>query len=237
MMRVLSLCVLACVACFAPPASRGAEKPDANDLDQAARAVGFQSLFNERMRVYCGKQFPDAKERFDFLVMAWRDVNQAELNGLQAYLPTVNRKEFDGRVDAALEKTLAGLKDADTFEEHTAVCEGFAENLAGPKPMSVQTPKAARFLSTYASEHPLPALELRKAAARTVCIKKGMNQHIDLDVLQPRCTCSTQRTFELLSPKELSELDAVVQAFGDINELASMKGIATQLADCQKSSY
>jgi hypothetical protein len=234
MMPRLGLCVLACIVGWAGQVAQCAENPDVTDLDQAARVLGLQARFNEQLRVYCGKQFPEVKGRFDFLVMAWRDANQVELNGLQAYLPTVNRKEFDAKVDAVLAKRVAGLKDADTPAEYTAVCEGFAESLAGPRTLASQAPKAASFLRNFSSEHPLPALELRKAAARTVCIKKGMNQHIDLDVLQPRCACSTQRAFEMLSADELRELEGVVQAFGEVDELPSMKRIAPQLADCQK---
>jgi len=232
-MRLLIPFLLA-LACSASPAGWCAEKsPDAGDLEQAARLLGYQSRLYEELRVYCGKQFPDTKGQFDFQVMSWIDANQTELNGLQAYLLSADRKEFEQRIGSALGKSLAGLKNADTAEEYMAVCEGFGQTLTGAPRIATVTPKAAGFLRAYLAEHPLPPLELQKAAARTVCLKKGMNQKIDLDVLQPRCTCSTQRTFELLSPQELSELDRVVKAFGEVETLPFMKRIAPQLAGCQ----
>jgi hypothetical protein len=234
-MRVLILPVLACIACLASPVGRSAEATtDAADLGQAARLLGFLSRFNEGLRVFCGKQFPETKSQFDFLVMSWIDANQAELDALQVYLPTVDRKEFDQKLAGALTKGLGGLEDADTPQEHTAVCEGFAQQLTSSLSMATSTPKASGFLRAYLAEHPLPPLESKKAAARTVCLKKGMNQKIDLDVLRPRCACSTQRMFELLSPKELGELDTVVKAFGDVDALPFVKRIAPQLAECRK---
>ena len=234
-MRLLILSVLACLACTTSALAQSTAKPpDAADLDQAARLLGFQSRFNEELRVYCGKQFPDTKRDFDFLVMSWIDANQTELNGLQAYLLKADRQEFEQKISAALGKSFAGLKDADTAEEHTTVCGGFAETLAGAPRIASATPKAAGFLQAYLEQHPLPPLELQKAAVRTVCLKKGMNQKIDVDVMQPRCACATQRMFELLSPSELRELDAAVKAFGDLEALPFMKRIAPQLAECQK---
>lgn len=235
MMRpTLRLLLLSLVACIASTVSDAAQNPDAADLDQAARLLAFQSRFNEELRVYCGKQFPETKSQFDILALAWIDANQAELNALQVYLPTVNRQEFDEKISASVAKSLSGLKNAKTPQDYMAVCEGFAERLNGAPPMANTTPKASRFLRSYLEAHPIPAIELQRSAARTVCLKKGMNQKLDLDALQPRCSCSTERIFQLLSPAELRELDAVVKAFGDIETLASVQRIQPQLAECQK---
>jgi len=231
---LLSLVASAVSTVVASTATHAAESPDAADLDQAARLFGFQSRFNEMLRVYCGRQFSDTKDQFDFLMMAWIDANQPELNALQVYLPTVQRTEFDQRINVAVTKTLAGLTDAKTPQDYTAVCEGFAEELNGAPPMASRHPKASRFLRAYLQEHPLPAVELQKAATRTVCLKKGMNQKIDVDALVPRCACSTQLTFELLTAAELRELDTVVKAFGDVTTLTSVQRIAPQLAECDK---
>lgn len=232
-MRLLSLSVLV-FACSMGPALAADKTPDAADLDQAARLLGFQARFNEALRIYCGKQFPDTKSQFDFLVMSWIDANQTELNGLQAYVLKTDRKAFEQKITAALDKSFAGLENADTAQEYTAVCEGFAQQLAGAPRIAAATPRAARFLQTYLEEHPLPPRESQQAAARTACLKKGMNQKLDLDVLQPRCACSTQRIFELLSAAELQELGRVVAAFGDVEALPSVKRIAPQLAACAK---
>ena len=54
----------------------------------------------------------------------------------------------------------------------------------------------------------------------------------DMDIMVPICACTTQRTFELLTPAELAELDRVARARGDAKALASMQRIGPELAKC-----
>jgi hypothetical protein len=233
--RLLPACLLGCIAGLPWHPVRSAEAPDAATLEQAARVFAFQARFNEELRKYCGKQFPDAKRRFDSLVAAWTLANKTELEALRAYVGTLDRKQFDAATDSSLSKSLAGLKNADTDQEYTIVCEGFGQTLMTDRPAGpARFPKASRLLVAYLEAHPLPPAQAFEADFQAACVNEGMAREIDFDALRVQCTCTSERLVALLQPAEIAAANRAVQSGGDVMNLEPVKRIASQLAQCTK---
>ena len=207
---------------------------DASNVQQAVAMIAVEIRTMEETRLYCANEVPQAKRNFDYYTMLWESQNEEEIAAVEASLSRrPDRASFESMRDVAVTTGMAAIKSSAALLGAEKLCVAtFMSIKSGDRNIAKKTPKASQFLKDYLREHPIPPEVSGKRDARIGCEIQYFNKGIDLDGARTACTCIADVMYKSALPDELTEIDKVARAQGDVSQLASFTRMAPDLATC-----
>lgn len=208
---------------------------DADNPGEAYGLVAMEDKSQEYIRSQCVEWLPQYKQEIDHAYFNWRDRNERELFVAARMLKTLPH-DMNDLLRNNLSKIEAILNMIPSFFRQP-YCIKMAQGYAsGSSDIAERTPNASRYLLSEWKKAPSSIDEDRAMNNVAGCIKSGLNQGLDYDLLVSYCDCVQSSVFSDLDDREYAGLETATAE----NDTAAIQSIflphRDQFESCLKSA-